>query len=147
MRLVSEPLEEVESGICSSEADRIGSVWTKNDLFTFRQRSKGYIGHTDVIERTSGSAELTLPAIHDQKIREWALLIHPALEIPGDDLRHRTVIVVSPISLDAHVPVFALLRCTVLEHHGASDRIRSLMMADIEAHDETGDDLEVEPVS
>ena len=56
MRLVSEPLEEVEGGICSSEADRIGLVWTKNDLFTLRQRSKGYIGHTDIIERTSGSA-------------------------------------------------------------------------------------------
>ena len=88
MSLVPESLEEVEGGILSSEADRLGSVGEKNDLFTFRQRGKGDIGHADFIERAAGGNELTLSAVHDEKIREWALLIHPALEISGDDLRH-----------------------------------------------------------
>ncbi len=95
MSLVSESLEEVKSRILSSEADRLGSVGTKDYLITFRQRGKGHIGHADFVERTAGGSELTLSAVDDEQIRERALLIHAALEVSRDDLRHRPVIVVS----------------------------------------------------
>ena len=146
MSLIPESLKEVERGIFWSESDRLGSVGTKNGLFAFRQRGQSDIGHADFSERAAGGPELTLSAVYDEKVRERAFFIHPALKISGDDLSHRTVIVVSPISFDAHVPVFALLRRAVLEHDGASDRVSSLMMADVEAHDEARDDLQVEPV-
>ena len=57
MSFVPESLEEVEGGILSSEADRLRSVGTKNDLFTLRERGKGDIGHADFTERASGGAE------------------------------------------------------------------------------------------
>ena len=66
MSLVPESLEEVEGGIFSSKADRLGSVGQINDLFAFRQRGQGDIGHADFTERSAGGAELTLPAVHDE---------------------------------------------------------------------------------
>ena len=146
MSLVPESLEEMESRIFSSETDGIGSIGTENDLLAFCQSGKRDIGHVKFLECAPRGTELTLSAVDDEKIWDGPFLIHPPPKISGNDFCHRTVVVIPPLSLDAHMPVLALLRGAIFEYDRASHGLGSLMMAYVDTHDEAGDDLQIEPI-
>ena len=152
VRLVADPLQELEPRRVPVEHDRLGAIRDEDLFGTLRERDHGHTRQVEGLHRGQHRRELSLAAVDHHEVRCCrerlvVLLVRHvshAGEPPRDHLGQRRVVVLARGTLDPELPVVPLLRQAVLEDDHRGDGRLLLDVRDVVALDPQRQALQVE---
>ena len=134
MRLVADPLEQLEAARVAGKHDGVDAAGHEDLLLALRERDDRHARQIELLHRRERRSELALPAVDDDEVRLRREALVPLGLVrsppqPGeatrDDLSHRGDVVGRPHVAHAELPVVRLLRSpswkTTIEATGDSD--------------------------
>jgi hypothetical protein len=152
VRLVADPLQQLQPWRMAVELDRVRPVGDEHLLVPLGQRDHGDARQVECLQSRHHGRELPLAAVdHDQvrrgRERLVVLLVSDvahAGETPRDDLGERRVVVLPLQPANAELPVVRFLGERVLKDDHRADRRLGLDVRDVVALDPDRQTLEVE---
>ena len=154
VRLVADPLQELQPGVVPVEQDRLRAARDEHLLLALRERDHRHPRQAGGrLHRLERRRELPLAAVDHDEVRDRreALVVAVGIacvtqprEAPRDHLPHRREVVLAVEAPDRERPVVRLLRLRVDEHGHRGDDVAPLQVRDVEALDPHRQALEVE---
>ena len=144
VRLVADPLQELEPRVVPREDDGPRPPRHEHLLLPLRERDHGHARQVERLHRGDRRCELALAAVdHDEVRRRRERLVvlvrgrafGKACEAPRDHLPHRGEVVHPLLAADRELAVVRLLRQPVLEDDERADVVLPHRRRDVEALD------------
>ena len=139
MRLVANPLDQMQSGVVRGERHRTLAdpqlLEPGLSLRAFGDAHERDIGETDLRERFFRRAHLSLAAVDENQVGGDALAARYPAVAPRKRLRQSAVVVSRPCAFDVVATVFAPAHVHAIVHHAGRHRGLAHRVAHIEAFD------------
>src|SRR3990172_8513883 len=121
--LVADTLDELQHRRAARQRDGLVPAAHEDQLLTLGEARHGLLPQPQLLERSDGGPELTLPPVDEHEIGQLAALLEDAPVAPADHLAHRGEVVGGPGDpAHAELTVVRLLRRSLLEEdHGRHD--------------------------